>query len=202
VLHGRIAGTRKQGRPRRRWRDDAKDWIGSTVVEAVRAAQDRTKWRSWVLLALTFSGIFRISVTGGGGEAPLVPRAMGSGGGSWAPPQKKKHFCPQNDAWTQCDAVFNRQKTSTVTRDLEARILRFDHETKFTKIVQNYAKNSRSEQRGSHQRPLNMPLQTFECLPCLHLTRLTQEQKVTGRLRGVYSDTTQLNSTSSWVVSL
>ena len=30
------------------------DWIGSTVAEAVRAAQDRTKLISWVSLALTF----------------------------------------------------------------------------------------------------------------------------------------------------
>ena len=54
-LHRRdIAGTRKQGRPRRRWTDDVKDWIGSTAAEAVRAAQGRTQWRSWVSLALTF----------------------------------------------------------------------------------------------------------------------------------------------------
>ena len=56
-LHRRdIAGTRKQGRPRRRWTDDVKDWIESTVAEAIRAAQDRTKWEI-VGVALLPSGI-------------------------------------------------------------------------------------------------------------------------------------------------
>jgi len=55
LFQGCIAGTRKQGRPRRRSTDDVEDWIGSTVTETVRAAQDRTEWRSWVSLALTFN---------------------------------------------------------------------------------------------------------------------------------------------------
>ena len=51
VLHGRIAGTRKRGRPRRRWTDDIKDWTGSSLAECVRAAQDRTCWRTMTSLS-------------------------------------------------------------------------------------------------------------------------------------------------------
>jgi len=40
------------------------------------------------------------------------------GGRGWAPPQKKNYFCPQNDVSVHFDAVFNRQKTRTVTRSL------------------------------------------------------------------------------------
>ena len=51
ILHGRIAGTRKRGRPRRRWTDDIKDWTELPVAECVRTAQDRTAWRAKVSLA-------------------------------------------------------------------------------------------------------------------------------------------------------
>jgi len=47
ILHGRIAGTWKRGRLRRRW-------IELPVVECVRTAQDRTAWRATVLLAFAF----------------------------------------------------------------------------------------------------------------------------------------------------
>jgi len=36
ILHGRIAGTRKRGRPWRRWTDDIKDWTELPVAECVR----------------------------------------------------------------------------------------------------------------------------------------------------------------------
>ena len=36
--------------------------------------------------------------------------------------------------------TFNRQKTRTVTRSLETRILRFNRETKLTKTVQKLSK--------------------------------------------------------------
>ena len=54
VLHGRIAGTRKRGWPRRRWTDDIKDWTELSLVECMRTAQDRTACRAMVLLALAF----------------------------------------------------------------------------------------------------------------------------------------------------
>ena len=54
ILHGRIAGTRKRGRPRRRWTDDIKDWSELPMAECMRTAQDRTAWRAKVSLALAF----------------------------------------------------------------------------------------------------------------------------------------------------
>jgi len=54
ILHSRIAGTRKRGRPRRRWTDDINDWTELPVAECVRTAQDRTAWRAKVSLALAF----------------------------------------------------------------------------------------------------------------------------------------------------
>jgi len=54
ILHSRIAGTRKRGRPRRCWTDDIKDWTELSVTECMRTAQDRTAWRAKVSLALAF----------------------------------------------------------------------------------------------------------------------------------------------------
>jgi len=44
ITQGRIAGTKKRGRPRRRWTDDIKDWTELPVAECVRTAQERTAW--------------------------------------------------------------------------------------------------------------------------------------------------------------
>ena len=41
IIHGRIAGTRKRGRPRTRWTNDIKDWTELSLVECVRTAQDK-----------------------------------------------------------------------------------------------------------------------------------------------------------------
>jgi len=75
------------------------------------------------------------------------------GPGAWAPP-RKNHFCPQNDKFgVHFDADFKRQKTRTVTKSLGTRILRFNCETKLTMAVQNYQKNSRSDQTGGAVAP-------------------------------------------------
>jgi len=81
---------------------------------------------------------------------------------AWAPSQKKN--CPQNFVWVDFDAVFNRQKTRTVTRSLGTRILRFDRETKLTKQCKKYAKIRRQTKGGSRTiaRPLNTPLHWFK----------------------------------------
>ena len=65
------------------------------------------------------------------------------------PLPRKKYFCPQNDK-CECifDAVYNRQKTRTVTRSLVTRILQFNPRKKVTKTVKNYPKNSRLDQGG------------------------------------------------------
>jgi len=48
------------------------------------------------------------------------------------------------------DAVFNRQKTWTVTRSLGTRILRLNRETELAKTVQKFPKKIR--EGGSHDR--------------------------------------------------
>jgi len=53
VLHGRIAGNRGRGRPRRRWTDDIKQWTGRSVAECVQCAADRSNWRSVVSMSAT-----------------------------------------------------------------------------------------------------------------------------------------------------
>jgi len=47
------------------------------------------------------------------------------------------------------DAVFNRQKTRTVTRSLETRILLFNRETKLTKTVQKLSKKFMVRPKGA-----------------------------------------------------
>ena len=50
ILHGRINGKRRRGRPRRRWTDDIKEWTGLSIVDCLRTARDRTAWRTLVSL--------------------------------------------------------------------------------------------------------------------------------------------------------
>ena len=40
-----LDGARGRGRPRRRWGDDIKDWIGKTLAECMTTARDRKTWR-------------------------------------------------------------------------------------------------------------------------------------------------------------
>ena len=40
ILHGRIAGVRGRGRPRRRWMD-IKDWTGLSAAECVERTRER-----------------------------------------------------------------------------------------------------------------------------------------------------------------
>ena len=44
-LEGVCEGRRSRGRPRRRWTDDIRDWMGTSVVEAGRKALDREEFR-------------------------------------------------------------------------------------------------------------------------------------------------------------
>ena len=52
ILHERIDGTRRRGRPRRRWTDDILDWSGMSIVDCIHAAEDRARWRSVVSASL------------------------------------------------------------------------------------------------------------------------------------------------------
>ena len=48
LLQGCIEGTRRRGRPRRRWSDDLRDWLQMPVSQLTRNARDRRTWRRWV----------------------------------------------------------------------------------------------------------------------------------------------------------
>jgi hypothetical protein len=52
ILHGRVNGVRRRGRPRRRWSDDIKDWMRLSIAECIRRARDRLEWRRLVSLSL------------------------------------------------------------------------------------------------------------------------------------------------------
>ncbi|GFS08686.1 eukaryotic translation initiation factor 3 subunit F [Elysia marginata] len=48
-LEGEIEGKRRQGRPRRNWMGDVKEWSGSTSYgDTKRKAENREKWRDMV----------------------------------------------------------------------------------------------------------------------------------------------------------
>jgi len=49
--HGWISGKKRRGRPRRRWTDDIRDWMGSSVAECTKMAQERELWRTMVSLS-------------------------------------------------------------------------------------------------------------------------------------------------------
>ena len=71
---------------------------------------------------------------------------MACGGGA-ASPAKKKSFFTKWNVWVHFDAVFNRQKTRTVTRSLGTRMLRFNRQTKLTKTVQTIDAQTRVSDR-------------------------------------------------------
>ena len=46
LIVGMVYGTRKRGRPKTRYKDNIKEELGMSIVQAFRAAQDRHKWRN------------------------------------------------------------------------------------------------------------------------------------------------------------
>ena len=52
ILEGRIDGKRNIGRPRRRWLDDIKDWMGRPLAECTAIARDRDQWRTTVRVSM------------------------------------------------------------------------------------------------------------------------------------------------------
>ena len=99
------------------------------------------------------SGVFRISVKRGRGTVGVERSGCGEG----APPPKKKNISPQNDMFANgCifDAVFNRQNTRTITRNLWTRFFTVQSWNEVYKKVQKLYKNSRLDRGGrSHQCP-------------------------------------------------
>ncbi|GFS04178.1 endonuclease-reverse transcriptase [Elysia marginata] len=56
-LEGKIEGKRGQGRPRRNWMDDVKEWSGSTSYgDTKRKAENREEWRDMVANLRTEEG--------------------------------------------------------------------------------------------------------------------------------------------------
>ena len=49
ILEGKIEGKKAQGRQRRMWMDDIRDWLGEEKkINLLRACKDRTMWRTMV----------------------------------------------------------------------------------------------------------------------------------------------------------
>ncbi len=51
IMHGAVDGMRGRGRPKATWLDDIVQWTGRGVVECMRVAEDRERWRRVVLAA-------------------------------------------------------------------------------------------------------------------------------------------------------
>ena len=48
ILHGTVKGGRKQGRQRKRWEDNIREWTGLEFGRTQRAVVNREKWRKLV----------------------------------------------------------------------------------------------------------------------------------------------------------
>eukprot|EP00794_Sanderia_malayensis_P010064 gene10064-biopygen8268 len=48
IMHGGVEGSRGRGRPRRTWLADIAEWTEKSVVECLRNAKDRGRWREIV----------------------------------------------------------------------------------------------------------------------------------------------------------
>ena len=48
TVEGMIAGKRSRGRPRKRWRDDVREWTGKSWQDLNAMTKDRDGWRKFV----------------------------------------------------------------------------------------------------------------------------------------------------------
>ena len=48
ILQGTVKGERRQGRQRKRWKDNIRDWTGLEFAKSQRAVENRGKWRKLV----------------------------------------------------------------------------------------------------------------------------------------------------------
>ena len=48
ILQSTVKGGRRQGRQRKRWEDDIREWTGLYFVMSQRAVENREKWRKLV----------------------------------------------------------------------------------------------------------------------------------------------------------
>ena len=49
ILQGTVKGGRRQGRQRKRWEDNIREWTGLTFAKSQRAVENREKWRKLVV---------------------------------------------------------------------------------------------------------------------------------------------------------
>ena len=49
ILQGTVKGGRRQGRQRKRWEDDVREWTGLEFAISQRAVENREKWRTMVV---------------------------------------------------------------------------------------------------------------------------------------------------------
>ena len=49
ILQGTVKGERKQGRQRKRWEDNIREWTGLELAKSQRAVENREKWRKLVM---------------------------------------------------------------------------------------------------------------------------------------------------------
>ena len=49
ILQGTVKGGRKQGRQRKRWEDNIREWTGLEFGKSQRAVDNREKWRKLVV---------------------------------------------------------------------------------------------------------------------------------------------------------
>ena len=48
ILQGTVKGGRRQGRQRKRWKDNIREWKGLEFAKSQRAMENREKWRNWL----------------------------------------------------------------------------------------------------------------------------------------------------------
>ena len=49
ILQGTVNGKRRQGRQRKRWEDNIKEWTGLEFAKSQKAVENREKWRKLVV---------------------------------------------------------------------------------------------------------------------------------------------------------
>ena len=49
ILQGTVKGERRQGRQRKRWEDNIREWTGLEFGKSTRAVEKREKWRKLVV---------------------------------------------------------------------------------------------------------------------------------------------------------
>ena len=49
ILPGTVKGGRRQGRQRKRWEDDTREWTGLEFAKSQRAVENREEWRKLVV---------------------------------------------------------------------------------------------------------------------------------------------------------